>query len=77
MKELILDEIKELEEWYASINKDLPPINLNHYTTINDSTKFFTNHVSFVKRNANNLLFMAYLFRLRDFKTKVDEIQKD
>ncbi|ARV08249.1 hypothetical protein BTO05_00825 [Winogradskyella sp. PC-19] len=64
------DEIKELETFFKSNKIPLAPIQLNQCSIIIDVSKFIKSHLSTVKAQNGNPIYLSYLerlFKLKDY----------
>jgi len=64
------DEIKELETFFKSTKIPLTPIQLNQCSIIIDVSKFIKSHLSTVKAQNGNPIYLSYLerlFKLKDY----------
>jgi hypothetical protein len=57
-------DITELENYFASIELPTQPVKLNQCTTITDCSLFIEHHLSTIKANCGNRIFLPYLDRL-------------
>jgi hypothetical protein len=62
------NEIKELENYFASIELPTQPVKLNRCSTITDCSLFIESHFATVKGNNGNRTFLPYLNRLQELK---------
>ncbi len=58
-------EIKQLEEFFATVSLPTKPIKLNRAETILNLPKFIEGHMDIIKRNNGNKTFLPYLERLQ------------
>lgn len=64
-----LDEISELEKFFASIEIPSDPIQLNAWTFIENPLETISSHLTTVRANNGNKTFLPYLNRLNELKT--------
>ena len=62
------NDIAELESYFAHIKLPTKPIQLNHYSTIQDCSVFIKSHLNIVHKNNGNESFTPYLIRLKELK---------
>jgi hypothetical protein len=61
-------EITELENYFASIEKPTHPVKLNSYSTITNCSKFIEAHLIELKTHSGNKRFTPYLSRMQELK---------
>ncbi len=62
------DDIKTLENYFATIKLPTQPVKLNSYSTITNCALFIESHFATVKRNNGNRTFLPDLNRLHELK---------
>jgi hypothetical protein len=62
------NEIKELENYFASIKLPVQPIKPNKWSTITDCSKYIESHFKTLKANNGNKTFLPHLERLQELK---------
>lgn len=68
------NDIKTLENYFASYETPKQPIKLNQCSTITDFDLFIQNHFETVKANNGNRRFLPYLNRLQELKSMLNTI---
>lgn len=63
-----LQNISELENYFASIDIPTQPIKLNQHSTIKDCSQFIESHIATAKANNGKRTFLPYLDRLQELK---------
>ncbi|WP_207759809.1 DUF6965 family protein [Flavobacterium cyanobacteriorum] len=63
-----INDIAELENYFASIELPTQPIKLNRCSTITDCSLFIKSHFATVKANNGKRTFLPYLNRLQELK---------
>lgn len=64
-----INDIAELENYFASIELPKYTIQLNNYSIILDCSLFISSHLSTLKANKGNKNFVAHLHRLQELRT--------
>ncbi|WP_288954489.1 DUF6371 domain-containing protein [uncultured Polaribacter sp.] len=59
-------QIKELESFFKNMKLSKSEIKLNQCTTILNVNRFITSHLSTIKANNGNLIYLPYLVRLQE-----------
>lgn len=68
-----VQNITDLENYFADISLQTIPIQLNRCTTITDAHRFIENHLETVKANSGNCTFLPYLSRLQELKSLINK----
>ncbi len=66
-----IQDISELETYFAGIQLPTQPVKLNHYSTITDCSLFIESHLSTLRANVGKPIFQPYFDRLLTLKTEL------